>query len=131
MAYTSVREEELLFVLRHLVTMTLWPGSIKSDDQGAVASALSASPRAHLLRYYPLLLELAFVDRVPSMWILPSEHAQLFGRQTDVGDRDADARDGSELIEVSARDLARRALEIVGEELALGTSSSVPPTPTQ
>lgn len=52
------------------------------------------------------------------MWILPSEYAQLFG--LEVNDDAADARDGSDLIEVSARDLARRALALVGTELGLG-----------
>lgn len=118
-----VREEELLYVLRHLVTMTLYPGAISTASAGTapLASATSNSPRAHLFRYYPLLLELAFVPKVPSMWILPTEHAQLFGLEVD--DDVADARDGSALIEVSARDLARRALELVGDELSLGGPS--------
>ena len=118
-----MREEELLYVLRHLVVMTLYPGTI-SSTAGApqLASAISSSPRAHLFRYYPLLLELAFVQKAPSMWILPAEHAQLFGLEVD--DDTPDARDGSALIEVSARDLARRALELVGEELSLGGSAA-------
>lgn len=127
---TRVREEELLYVLRHLVTMTLWPGTIPGSDQSPLATALVTSPRAHLFRYYPLLLELSFVPRAPSMWILPSEHAQLFGK---AGSREeaeheeeaapVDVRDGSDLIEITARDLARRALELVGAELVLGPTS--------
>jgi len=62
------------------------------------------------------------------MWIFPSEQAKLFdlppvGNQVETGidmnDEELNAGDGGDLIEVSARDLARRCLELVGEELGL------------
>jgi hypothetical protein len=118
-----VREDEILYVLRHLVTLRLWPdianGSLTPTTRAAT------SPRAHLFRYYPLLLELAFVPaHLPSMWILPSEHRVLFEDEPEENEgeegSDADAGDGSDLIEVGVRDLARRALELVGLELGLG-----------
>lgn len=174
-----VREDEILYVMRHLVTLRLWPeGSSGNHEVNGTRTPLSAaktSPRAHLFRSYPLLLELAFVPaHLPSMWILPSEHRVLFGdgerkeqereqeqsthsrkpsvaqgaaesseaekardegegqpaeeeeddddsveSESDESDGE-DAGDGSDLIEVSVRDLARRALEIVGHELGLG-----------
>jgi hypothetical protein len=40
--------------------------------------------------------------------------------ETVDGDETMDAGDGGELIEVSARDLARQCLEIVGMEIGLG-----------
>ncbi|GMK54425.1 hypothetical protein CspeluHIS016_0110110 [Cutaneotrichosporon spelunceum] len=118
MPFTRVREDEILYVLRHLVTLRLWPatnGSVTPTTRAA------ASLRAHLFRYYPLLLELVFVPHLPSMWVLPSEHRVLFSDEAEeTTQEDADAGDGSDLIEVSARDLARRALELVGLELGLG-----------
>lgn len=65
------------------------------------------------------------------MWLLPSEHRQLFSSKgTSIANgyshdddqeevEEADAGDGASLLEISARDLARRALELVGEELGL------------
>ena len=41
----------------------------------------------------------------------------------DKSDRVFDAGDGADLIEVTARDLARRCLELVGEEIGLGVES--------
>jgi hypothetical protein len=64
------------------------------------------------------------------MWLLPSEHRQLFDPESisvngasDVHDVDevaASAGDGDNLIQISGKDLARRALELVGQELGLG-----------
>lgn len=80
------------------------------------------------------------------MWVLPSEYRQLLPRHTPRGipngdsdtdhtgltetgdnvennvDVDVDAGDGSDVLEVSARDLARRCLEMIGIELGLGVS---------
>lgn len=108
--------------------------------------------KSHLLRFYPLFVQILSFDRcVPVMWVLPSEYKHMFpppnpketpnghdGHMDDTdrlesGDHegdgdggdfvfDVDVGDGSELLEVSARDLARRCLEIVGIELGLGPS---------
>ncbi|CAK9786560.1 hypothetical protein CC85DRAFT_283171 [Cutaneotrichosporon oleaginosum] len=121
MPFTRVREDEILFVLRHIVTLRLWPDMANGALTPTTRAA--ASPRAHLFRYYPLLLELAFVPaHLPSMWILPSEHRVLFEDEFEEGEEgsETDAGDGSDLIQVSVRDLARRALELVGLELGLG-----------
>jgi hypothetical protein len=84
-----------------------------------------------LFRYYPLLLELALAPKAPSMWILPREHGQLFGLEMDDdAGASANARDGSDLIQVSAQALARRALELVGGELGLGAGTAEPATGT-
>lgn len=70
---------------------------------------------------------------IPSMWIFPSEYRQLFDSQFlamptgqlsganggDIFHNGENAGDGADLIEVTARDLARRALELLGEELGL------------
>ena len=55
------------------------------------------------------------------MWIFPAEHARLFGIQTAGTELDGvmDAGDGGDLIEVNAKDISRRCLEIIGEEFGL------------
>jgi hypothetical protein len=125
-------------------------GSDASDDTKAaekadgaatpLQAAAARSPRAHLFAYYPLLLQLAFVPSAPSMWVTPPEYYRLFGKDVadDAGlsglgaDEDAPRqsmdvngdigpeRGDEDMVEVSARELARRALELVGEELCLG-----------
>lgn len=122
-----MRQEEVLFVLRQLATLTVPPSKL---------DLAAASPRAHLFRFYPLLLDISFLEHVvPTMWVLPAEYARLFPSSTsgqahslvngdveaasDV-DVDLDAGDGDDLIEVSARDLARWCLVIIGKELGLG-----------
>ncbi|EJT47942.1 hypothetical protein A1Q1_03177 [Trichosporon asahii var. asahii CBS 2479] len=100
MPFSRVREDELLYVLTHLVTMSMWgstsdaSGSDASDDTKAaekadgaatpLQAAAARSPRAHLFAYYPLLLQLAFVPSAPSMWVTPPEYYRLFGK--DVAD---------------------------------------------
>jgi len=104
-----------------------------------MATAIATSERALLFRFYPLLLEVAFLDgHIPSMWMFPDEHAKLYATmsptESNVGDGETvdhqtsgvevngmiDAGDGGDLIEVTARDLARRCLEIVGAEIGMG-----------
>lgn len=107
-----------------------------------MTNAIKTSERALLFRFYPLLLEVAFLNgHMPSMWMFPDEHAKLYdlplvnrlvdgegeteagAGQADGVDKEGgviDAGDGGDLIEVTARDLARRCLEIVGEEMGLG-----------
>ena len=104
-----------------------------------MATAIATSERALLFRFYPLLLEVAFLDgHIPSMWMFPDEHAKLYDAtsptESNVSDGETvdhqtsgaevngimDVRDGGDLIEVTARDLARRCLEIVGAEMGMG-----------
>ncbi|WRT70613.1 uncharacterized protein IL334_007611 [Kwoniella shivajii] len=145
--FGRTREEEILFVLRHLVTMKIWEGSLSADDQGSetLSGIYKTSPRSHLFHFYPLLLQFSFLPHTPSMWIFPSEHAQLFasphvgqGNDEDVGNNSQEAGavdtqgeedqvsagDGGDLIEVNAGELARRCLELIGEEMGLGVQGS-------
>lgn len=68
------------------------------------------------------MLELSFSrSTLPSMWIFPTEHAELFNLpppQEEPGGT-VDAGDGGDLIEVNAKDIARRCLELIGEEMRL------------
>lgn len=156
-----VREDELLYVLRHVVTLRIsgkhleTPSNgecgagigVASDDadcevSGPVKLALEHSQRAHLFALYALLLRLSFTTKAtPSKWLFPTEYRDLFeqaevnvaeldipvngdvntGAGPHTGEQEhVDAGDGADLIEVSARDLARRALELIGNELGLG-----------
>lgn len=100
-------------------------------------AASTTSTRAHLFTLYSQLLELSFFSGpVPTMWIFPAEHKHLFEDPAESpalpngsGDRIEDdeaedqlemnAGDGGDLLEVTARDLARRCLELIGVELGL------------
>jgi hypothetical protein len=114
------------------------PPEAKTSVSRILVNAYETSPRAHLFHFYPVLLEMSFTRcRLPSMWIFPAEHAKLFGLPeestgADVeadGDGDGEdgqsgkngvsAGDGADLIEVNARDIARRCLELIGEEMGL------------
>jgi len=57
---------------------------------------------------------------VPSTWIYPSEHHRIF---SDVGqvkvDEVSQLDNGSELVEVTSKELAKRCLELIGRERSL------------
>lgn len=123
-------------MLTHLVTVSMWgsePSEASTSENEAngtrtpLQEATARSPRAHLFAYYPLLLQLAFVPSAPSMWVTPGEYLRLFGKGIDGQADDSLSRpvengtsEEEDMVEVSARELARRALELVGEELCLG-----------
>ncbi|WVR08607.1 hypothetical protein IAU60_005662 [Kwoniella sp. DSM 27419] len=134
--FGRAREEEILFILQYLATMRVWEGTgTDKQDTTTLSSIQTTSSRWHLFRFYPLLLEMSFISSpTPSMWIFPSEHAHIFGlpavpsieglsesenSSSSVRDTDVDAGDGEDLIEVNAKDLARRCLELIGEELGV------------
>ena len=147
-----VREDELLYILRNLVTLRMIPGTMKQSEysESSTKPTFRLSPRAHLFQFYTILLRLSFLrSPLPSMWMFPSEHAQLFDskEQSEGSERyfevaepsmahsavvngtvdenvraaapELDAGDGGELIEVGARDMAKRCLELIGEELGM------------
>ncbi|WWC98642.1 hypothetical protein V866_005535 [Kwoniella sp. B9012] len=138
--FGRVREEEILFVLRHLATIRVYEGSLMSDNQASetLSAIYKTSSRSHLFHFYPLLLQFSFLPHTPSMWIFPSEHSQLFGLPPREFQEEAqpppeegeeshedevqqvNAGDGGNLIKVSAGQLARRCLELVGEEMGMG-----------
>lgn len=126
-----------------------YPGvaASRAEHQGdnAIMRSLQNSERAHLFRFYPLLLEIAFLKGyTPSIWLFPDEHAKLYDRETvdktepmvngdehmiarhaagGVEEQDEDeimdAGDGGDLIQVTAKDLARRCLDIIGMEMGI------------
>ncbi|WVW80931.1 hypothetical protein I302_102922 [Kwoniella bestiolae CBS 10118] len=137
--FGRVREEEILFVLRHLATMQVYEGSMTVDHEGSktLSAIYKTSTRSHLFHFYKMLLQFSFLPHTPSMWIFPSEHSLLFGlplrgredsqirnddgQEINEDEERVNAGDGGDLIEVSAGELARRCLELIGEEMGLGT----------
>lgn len=69
-------------------------------------------------------------DYMPSLWVTLSEQAELLGTSVPelvIGREDALDEPGSqldaedeELVEVNAKDLAKRCLELIGLEMGLG-----------
>ncbi|TFK38576.1 hypothetical protein BDQ12DRAFT_735649 [Crucibulum laeve] len=93
--FPRAREEELLYVLRKLLSLRLWSGSLwaaLSDDPSKycaeqpaldhdtthtpsdlIADAVKRSSFAHLFHFYPVLCEIASIPRrTPSVWISSS-----------------------------------------------------------
>ncbi|OXM81823.1 hypothetical protein C364_00796 [Cryptococcus neoformans Bt63] len=128
------REDELLYILRHLATTKIWEGSLAPTGQASelLTAVYEKCPRSHLLPFYPLLLDLSFAqDHMPSLWVTLSERSELL--ETSVSDSvigQGDAVDETEsqlvdaeeeeLIEVNAKDLAKRCLELIGLGMGLG-----------
>jgi len=89
--FERIREEELLYCLRELPELRLWPGCLwaalsenptassaslppidpTQSPQQLMSDATKRSPYAHLFNLYPLLYEIATVPRAtPSAWIV-------------------------------------------------------------
>lgn len=119
--FSRVREEELVYVLRKLLELRLYTGSLwasLSDDPGRhcvtqpeidtsqshaalLADVAKRSPKAHLFHLYPVFCEIASAPRaLPSTWASPG------------GSDDSNAAG-----QLDARILARQCLKEVGFEL--------------
>ncbi|EIN06524.1 hypothetical protein PUNSTDRAFT_90162 [Punctularia strigosozonata HHB-11173 SS5] len=118
--FPRVREEELLYVLRKLLELRLWTGTLwaaLSDTPSTscleqpsidaflapsalVADAVKRSARAHLFHLYPVLCEIATVPRKPpSAWV--------------------DTNGTGQARELDARSLARDCLKALGVEMGI------------
>ncbi|KAF7340848.1 Protein MON2 [Mycena sanguinolenta] len=126
--FPRAREDELLYVLRKLLELRLWPGSFwaaMSEEPSSfaveqpaidaslspsllIADAVKRSSIAHLFHFYPVLCEIASTPRkTPSTWVLPRPAA------------DKASSSGDEAIELDARVLARECLKEVGKEMGV------------
>ncbi|CAE6434947.1 unnamed protein product [Rhizoctonia solani] len=119
--FPRVREEEVLYVLRLLLKHQLWSGSLwaaYSDSPSKyaasqppidltlspgllVADAARRSPRAHLHTLFHVLVDISALDAA----------AKIVG-ESDNGER------------ISARELAKQCLRVVGTELGAGAQRS-------
>ncbi|KAJ7449990.1 hypothetical protein B0H11DRAFT_323334 [Mycena galericulata] len=126
--FPRAREDELLYVLRKLLELRLWPGSLWAAlseqptafavEQPAIdatlspslliADAVKRSSVAHLFHFYPVLCEIASIPRkTPSSWVL--------SRAADK----ASSPERDEVTELDARVLARDCLKEVGREMGM------------
>ncbi|KAG8763600.1 hypothetical protein FRC11_000859 [Ceratobasidium sp. 423] len=119
--FPRVREEEVLYVLHRLLKHQLWSGCLwaaYSDSPSKyaasqppidltlppgllVADAARRSPRAHLHRLFHVLVDIASLDAA----------SRIVGEGDD-GER------------ISARDLAKQCLRVIGTELGAGSQAS-------
>ncbi|KAG9312399.1 guanine nucleotide exchange factor in Golgi transport N-terminal-domain-containing protein [Chiua virens] len=134
-----VREDELLYVLRKLLDLRLWPGTLWAALSDA-PSANSASPPAvdpslppsalvadvvkrssvgHLFYFYPVLCEIASIPRkTPAAWVLAGGSVDggepdAWGARGRIGAPEGDGR----VVEVDARALAKACLGVLGKEM--------------
>ncbi|KAG5719178.1 MON2 like protein [Termitomyces sp. T112] len=132
--FPRVREQELLYVLRKLLELKLWSGSLwaaVSDEpskhavEQPVADA-SLSPKllmadlvkrsvvAHLFHFYSVFLEIASIPRkTPSAWVIPTKAPSLTNNHMSSGPV---AQGDINAVELDARTLARNCLKEVGKE---------------
>ncbi|KAF7290808.1 Protein MON2 [Mycena indigotica] len=116
--FSRARDDELIYVLRKLLELQLWPGSLWAAlspdptrfaaEQSPVDTALSPkeliadavrrSRVAHLFHFYPLLCEIASIPRrTPAAWVAVKQGAK----------------------ELDARTLARECLKVLGKEMGV------------
>ncbi|KAG2129622.1 hypothetical protein DEU56DRAFT_741289 [Suillus clintonianus] len=141
MPFPRAREDELLYVLRKVLDLQLWSGTLWaalsespskfSDSQPAVDVTLSPSaliadvvrrsPVAHLFYFYSVLCEIASIPRkTPSAWVITSSsppEATQERRGNVVQPHIGALEEGGDAMEVDARTLARKALKVLGKEM--------------
>ncbi|KIL71464.1 hypothetical protein M378DRAFT_65148 [Amanita muscaria Koide BX008] len=142
--FPRVREEELLYVLRKLSELRLWPGSLwaaLSDDptkyaagppsiadaiagedkipSQLIADAVKRSSIAHLFHFYSVLTEIASKHRpLPAMSISALNGAMSQSPRLDTHTSDKTTTDDS-IHDLDARLLARTCLWEIGKEMGV------------
>ncbi|KAF8874390.1 hypothetical protein CPB84DRAFT_1817905 [Gymnopilus junonius] len=149
MPFPRAREEELLYVLRKILDLRLWSGSLwaaLSEDpskycvnqpskdipipetpQELVADSVKRSTVAHLFHFYPVLCEIGSIPRrspsdIQGSGDLASLHAKDARTLVEVNGKVAhDKENGkeSDLAHLDARKLAQECLKAVGKELGV------------
>ncbi|KAG7085465.1 hypothetical protein E1B28_003026 [Marasmius oreades] len=124
--FPRAREDELIYVLRKLLELRLWPGShwaaVSDDPSGncldqppidstvvkptptrLISDSVKRSSIAHLFYFYPALCEIASIPRkTPSSFVVVER-----------------SEGGEGVSEVDARGLARECLRVVGKEMGV------------
>ncbi|KZT30047.1 hypothetical protein NEOLEDRAFT_1153423 [Neolentinus lepideus HHB14362 ss-1] len=130
--FPRVREEELIYVLRKLLEMKLWPGVLwaafsespskycvklppiptETSPSDLIGHAIKRSSKAHLFHFYDVLCEIAATPRkTPTAWTSTPKPKAINGHG-DEGEREA-------VRELDARGLARECLRDIGKEMGV------------
>ncbi|KAG1824868.1 uncharacterized protein BJ212DRAFT_1566454 [Suillus subaureus] len=141
MPFPRAREDELLYVLRKVLDLQLWSGTLWaalsespskfSDSQPTVdvtlspsaliADVVKRSPVAHLFYFYLVLCEIASIPRkTPSAWVITSSSPPKTNqkrRDNSLQPHIGALEEGGDAMEVDARTLARKALQVLGKEM--------------
>jgi hypothetical protein len=141
MPFPRAREDELLYVLRKVLDLRLWSGNLWAalsespskfsisqpavdvtlSPSALIADVVKRSPVAHLFYFYSVLCEIASISRkTPSAWVItssspPETNQERRGNflQPHIGALE----EGGDTMEVDARTLARKALQVLGKEM--------------
>ncbi|KAF8435407.1 hypothetical protein L210DRAFT_3453035 [Boletus edulis BED1] len=134
--FPRVREDELLYVLRKLLNLRLWTGTLWaafSDAPSAnsvsppaidpslppsvlIADVVKRSSVAHLFYFYPVLCEIASIPRkTPAAWVSVASPS-VGGEMVSKGRIGAPEGD-SKVVQVDARALAKECLRVLGKEM--------------
>ncbi|TFK51181.1 hypothetical protein OE88DRAFT_1807990 [Heliocybe sulcata] len=130
--FPRVREEELIYVLRKLSEMKLWPGALWaafSDEPSKycieqpprpagvspselISDAIKRSSKAHLFHFYDILCEIAAIPRkTPTAWVTTSK-ATSVNEVAHEGEKES-------VRELDARSLAGECLRDIGKEMGV------------
>jgi len=151
--FPRAREDELLYILRKILELRLWPGTLWASvsdaptthclkqppidsalsPSGLIADAVKRSVVAHLFQFYPILCDIASIPRkTPSAWVmaevasplLPSSHMCV--DHVDITSRGKTEKLASneKVLELDARALARECLKLIGKEIGMGIGAS-------
>ncbi|TBU23332.1 hypothetical protein BD311DRAFT_674190 [Dichomitus squalens] len=136
--FPRIREEELLYVLRKLLALQLWPGTLWAALSDApsqycikqpgvdssvppstlIADAIKRSTKAHLFHFYPILCEIVAIPRkTPTAWITMVTRSMSDAAQPKSMDEHPTT---STAVEVDARTLVKDCLKEIGRELGVG-----------
>ncbi|KAF7985483.1 hypothetical protein HWV62_5261 [Athelia sp. TMB] len=144
--FPRAREDELLYVLRKLLELKLWPGTLwaaMSDapsthclQQPAIDPSLSPteliqdsvkrSPVAHLFQIYHILGDIASIPRkTPSGWVMAEASSPSSPRTKGTSSVTPHSTIGVSpqngiAVELDARTLARDCLRAIGQEMGMG-----------
>jgi len=137
--FPRAREDELLYVLRKVLDLRLWSGNLWAalsespskfsisqpavdvtlSPSALIADVVKRSPVAHLFYFYSVLCDIASIPRkTPSAWVFtnsspPEKEAGGSFLQPHIGALE----EGGDVMEVDARTLARKALQVLGKEM--------------
>ncbi|KAG1789692.1 uncharacterized protein HD556DRAFT_1433599 [Suillus plorans] len=121
MPFPRAREDELLYVLRKVLDLWLWSGTLWAALSESPSKFSDSQPVAHIFYFYSVLCEIASIPRkMPSTWVIMNSSLSETNqeRRGNVLRHHIGAlEEGGDAMEIDARTLARKALQILGKEM--------------